>query len=514
MSDHIMSGRTAGVEEKNTSDGNDHLQPIMEAINISKSFPGVKALKDVSLRIFPGEVHALIGENGAGKSTLLKTLFGAHKADTGRMTMSGQNVEFNKPSDALSRGISMVHQELSLIPQLNAVQNVVLGREKSKLNFIDWKNANKIAIPALDKLGFRSSPYTPVANLSIAQQQIIELAKATTFGAKIIILDEPTASLTTYESEQLFTTIGKLREEGCAVIYVSHRLPEVMDMADRVTVLRDGNTVTELSRNSVRDEQHLVRLMVGRDVEALGVKSDIRPGETYLEVDQLSVPGLVKNVSLSVRRGEVLGMAGMVGAGRSEFALGLIGALKATYANVRIGGASVNIKTPGDAIRAGIAYLPEDRKNKGLDLHMTIASNVTLPNPPGKAGYLDHKKQQRTAARIMSSLSSKTKVSATAGSLSGGNQQKIVVGRWLLTDSQIYIFDEPTRGIDVGAKTEIHRIMRKLADDGKAVIMISSDLPEVIGMSDRVIVMRRGEIVAEMQDDMISEEKIVAEAAG
>lgn len=491
-------------------------KPILEASSLVKTFPGVRALDDVSMRIFPGEVHALIGENGAGKSTLLKTLFGAHRPDSGTIIIDGDLVEFGKPGDALARGISMVHQELSLIPQLDAVKNVVLGRERARIGWIDWADARKIALPALRRLGFSSSPHLPVSRLSIAQQQIVELARATTVGARIIIMDEPTASLTNHESEQLFRVIEQLREDGCAVVYVSHRLPEVLDLADRVTVLRDGLTVTELTRDAVEDEKHLVRLMVGREVDALGVRSDAdaEPGEVYLEVENLSVPGLVHNVSLSVLRGEILGMAGMVGAGRSEFALGLIGALRSRVDAVRIGGIAKKIRAPGKAIDAGIAYLPEDRKHQGLALHMSIASNVTLPSPPGKFGWLDKDEQARLAARIMSSLGSRTGVSATAGSLSGGNQQKIVVGRWLLTDSEIYIFDEPTRGIDVGAKGEIHRIMRGLADEGKAIIMISSDLPEVLGMSDRVLVMRRGEVVADLNREDISEESIVAHAAG
>ena len=488
--------------------------PLLEARDLVKTFPGVKALDGVSLRVFPGEVHALLGENGAGKSTLLKSLFGAHQPDSGTIRIRGEEVSFDKPADAIARGIAMVHQELSLIPQLDAVHNVVLGRESARAGIISWRQARKEALPALAKLGFSASPSSPVGRLSVAQQQLVELARAIATGAELVIMDEPTASLTTHESDQLFAVIRQLRDQGVAVVYVSHRLPEVLDLADRVTVLRDGSTVEELSREEITGESHLVRLMVGRELDAIGLPSEIAAGEVYLEVDNLSVPGMVDDVSLSVRRGEIVGMAGMVGAGRSEFALGLIGALPSKATTVRIGGRTQHIRNPAQAIAAGIAYLPEDRKSQGLDLKLSIASNVTLPNPPGKFGFLDRRKQREIAARVMSGLGSKTSIRAAAGSLSGGNQQKIVVGRWLLRDSDIYIFDEPTRGIDVGAKGEIHRLMRELATKGKAIIMISSDLPEVLGMSDRILVMRRGRIVADVSRAEATEEVIVAHAAG
>jgi len=488
--------------------------PLLEARDLEKTFPGVKALDGVSLKIYSGEVHALIGENGAGKSTLLKTLFGAHQADAGTLLFEGETVVLSTPSNSISLGIAMVHQELSLIPQLDAIHNVVLGNERSRFGWIDWRHARREALPALAKLGFSASALVPVGRLSIAQQQLIELARAVAAGARLIIMDEPTASLTTHESDQLFTVIRQLRDSGCAIVYVSHRLPEVLDLADRVTVLRDGVSITSLERADIAGEGDLVRLMVGRDVAAIGVPATGKVGAEYLKVEKLIVPGRVNNVSISVRRGEIVGMAGMVGAGRTEFALGLIGALPAKSGGVWIEGQPQRIRQPADAVRAGIAYLPEDRKSQGLVLHMSIASNVTLPAPPGRLGALNRTAQRKIAADVMGPLGSKTSVRAPAGSLSGGNQQKIVVARWLLTDSELFIFDEPTRGIDVGAKAEIHRLMRRLADEGKAIIMISSDLPEVIGMSDRVLVMRRGEIVAEFDREDATEQAIVAQAAG
>jgi ABC-type sugar transport system ATPase subunit len=364
--------------------------PLIEARDLVKTFPGVRALDGVSLRIFRGEVHALIGENGAGKSTLLKALFGVHRPDSGSILIDGQPFHIDGPADALARGIAMVQQELTLVPQLDAVHNVVLGREASRFGWISWRRARRTALPALAKFGFAASPYVPVGTLSVAQQQLVELARAIAVGARVIIMDEPTASLTTHESDQLFEVIRQLRGEGVAIVYVSHRLEEVLDIADRVTVLRDGSTITELERAAVEGEAHLVRLMVGRDLDAIGVKSNTKPGDVVLEVEDLSVPGIVDGVSLAVRRGEIVGMAGMVGAGRTEFALGLIGALQSHARAIRIRGANHSIPNPRAAIEAGIAYLPEDRGHKGLVLHMPIASNVTLPGPPGRLGWLDH----------------------------------------------------------------------------------------------------------------------------
>lgn len=488
--------------------------PLLEASGLVKTYPGVRALDGVSLRVFPGEVHALLGENGAGKSTLLKALFGAHRPESGTMILDGEDVTFSRPSDAIARGIAMVHQELSLIPQLNAIQNVVLGREAGRAGMIDWRRARREAVPALAKLGFSSSTSVPVGRLSVAQQQLVELARAVAAGARLIIMDEPTASLTTHESDQLFEVIRQLRSSGCAVVYVSHRLPEVLDLADRVTVLRDGASIQELTRSEITGEDVLVRLMVGRELDAVGLPGGSPSTEPGLEIDSLTVPGLVHDASLTVHRGEIVGMAGMVGAGRTELALGLIGALRSRVAQVRVAGERRTITQPRQAIDAGIAYLPEDRKSQGLGLHMSIASNVTLPAPPGRWGVLDRSRQRQVAADVMTRLGSKTPVRSAASALSGGNQQKVVVGRWLLTDSDVYIFDEPTRGIDVGAKGEIHRLMRKLADDGKAVLMISSDLPEVLGMSDRILVMRRGRIVADIDRHDATEEVVVAHAAG
>ena len=488
--------------------------PLLHADGLTKSFPGVAALTDVSLTVWPGEVHVLLGENGAGKSTLLKALFGVHEPDDGRIEVDGTPVRLQKPADASGRGIAMVHQELSLVPQLDAVKNIVLGRERTRLGVIDWAAARREALASLRRIGFDANPHIPVSGLSIAQQQLVELARALATDARLIILDEPTASLTTQESERLFTVIRQLRASGHGIVYVSHRLKEVLDLGDRITVLRDGRLVGSYTRADITGEKHLVRLMVGRDLDALGVASDVTPGDEVLRVEGLTVPGRVRDASLTVRRGEVVGLAGMVGAGRTELVRALIGADAKSAGRVWVRGTPVRIRTPKDAIDAGIAFLPEDRKSQGLVLHMSTAANTTLLDPPSRFGVLRRRSQREQAEGVLRPLAARMPVSMPVGKLSGGTQQKVVLARWLLTQSDVFIFDEPTRGIDVGAKGEIHRLMRRLADEGKGVLMISSDLPEVLAMSDRVLVMRRGEIAAELSREEATEESVVAHAAG
>ncbi|MFF2848733.1 sugar ABC transporter ATP-binding protein [Streptomyces sp. NPDC058001] len=489
-------------------------QPMLEIKKLSKSFPGVRALHEVDLTAYPGEIHALLGENGAGKSTLLKTLFAVQRPDSGEVWFDGRRREFTRPSDALGAGLAMVHQELSLVPQLTAVQNIVLGREKSRAGFVDWKEARQRAARSLARLGFDARTDVPVHRLSVAQQQLVEIARALAVGARLIILDEPTASLTTQESERLFDLLRRLRAEGRAIIYVSHRLAEVMDLSDRVTVLRDGELVGTRTRREIADESDLVKLMVGRNLAAIGVPGDPDAiGEEILRVEGLSSAEGVTDCSLSVRRGEVVGLAGMVGAGRTELVRALIGADRATSGAVWIRGERIHLASPADAVRAGIAFLPEDRKHQGLVLHMSAASNATLIRPPRRRGLLDRREQREQTRALLARLNADISPDHPAGKLSGGTQQKVVLARWLKTSSDIFIFDEPTRGIDVGAKGEIHSLMRELAAEGKAIVMISSDLPEVLGMSDRVLVMRRGRVVAELDRAALSEEAIVHHAA-
>ena len=486
----------------------------LQVAELTKTFPGVNALVGVSFTAYPGEVHTLLGENGAGKSTLLKTVFGVQRPDSGEIRVNGEEVDFHRPSDAMKVGIAMVHQELSLVPQLSAVQNLVLGREAGRAGFIDWREARQRASASLARLRFDAPTNVPVSRLSVAQQQIVELARALSTDASTIIMDEPTASLTSAESERLFEIINGLRAEGKAIIYVSHRLKEVLELSDRVTVLRDGKLVGTRTREEIRGEQDLVQMMVGRNLDAIGVHvRDAEPGEELLRVEGMTVPGTVDNVSLSLRAGEIVGMAGMVGAGRTEFARAVVGADRATSGTVYVRGKKKVLRRPADAIKAGIALLTEDRKHQGLALDMTTASNVTLMDPPGRRGLLNRRAQREVAVEALKPLNTKMQVDKPVRTLSGGNQQKVVLARWLRTDSDVYIFDEPTRGIDVGAKGEIHAIMRNLADHGKAVLMISSDLPEVLAMSDRLLVMRRGRIVAELDRSEASEEVVVRHAA-
>lgn len=489
-------------------------EAALEVTDLTKTFPGVNALVGVGFKAYPGEVHTLLGENGAGKSTLLKTVFGVQRPDSGEIRVDGRPVDFARPSDAMRLGIAMVHQELSLVPQMTAVQNLVLGRENSTGGVIDWKEARRRAAAALAQLRFDAPVNVPVSRLSVAQQQIVELARALSTDAHIIIMDEPTASLTTAESERLFAIIDELRADGKAIIYVSHRLKEVLELSDRVTALRDGRLVGTKTREEIGGEDDLVQMMVGRNLAAIGVTSNVENvGDELLRVEDLTVPGVVEGVSLSVRAGEVVGLAGMVGAGRTELARAVIGADRASRGSVYVRGRKVTIRRPADAIAHGIALLTEDRKHQGLALDMTTASNVTLMAPPSRLGVLNRRRQRAVATEALEPLNTKMQIDRPVRTLSGGNQQKVVLARWLRSDSDVFIFDEPTRGIDVGAKGEIHAIMRRLADAGKAVLMISSDLPEVLAMSDRVLVMRRGRVVAELDRSEANEEVVVRHAA-
>jgi ABC-type sugar transport system ATPase subunit len=488
--------------------------PFLRLEGVSKSWPGVRALDDVSLDIFPGEIHALIGENGAGKSTLLKILFGVIQADSGSLHIEGKPVALGSPADAMARGISMVHQELSLVPQLTTVQNIMLGRERSTAGFVHLQAMRTDAAAALARLEFSINPNIPVRRLSVGQQQIVELARAISINAKVIILDEPTASLSVYESEKLFAVLRELRAAGHALVYVSHRLAEVFDLADRATVLRDGKRIGVVPRGPQLTEGTLVRMMVGRGLDDVTDAARTTSGEALLEVEGLSREGKFRDISFTVCRGEVVGMAGMVGAGRTEVARCIVGADDLDSGSVSIRGQQVRIRSPADAVKVGIAFLTEDRKHQGLVLRMSLARNATLPAPPSRFGFIDRKRQNENAARSLKRVSANIPISRLAGQLSGGNQQKVVLAKWLLTTSDIFIFDEPTRGIDVGAKEEIYSLIRELADRGAAILMISSELPELLRMSDRIIVMHAGEIAGEMTRAEANEERVVACASG
>jgi ABC-type sugar transport system ATPase subunit len=481
---------------------------------VSKAWPGVRALQDVRLELYPGEIHALIGENGAGKSTLLKILFGVHRADSGSLHINGQPARLTSPADAMANGISMVHQELSLVPQLSAVQNIVLGRERSLGGFIDWPAARKLATAALSRLDFTANPNTPVRRLSVGQQQLVELARALAYDAKVIIMDEPTASLSGHESEKLFDILKELRSSGHAIVYVSHRLAEVLDLADRATVLRDGKLIGTLKRGEEMTEKSLVRMMVGRALEDHSNVPHVTPGEVMLQVDGLSRRKDFQDVSFSLRRGEIVGMAGMVGAGRTEVARCIAGADALDAGTIMVRGRQQKFQSPADSVKAGIAFLTEDRKQQGLALRMSLAKNITLPAPPTRYGFINRVRQSADAKEMLIKASSRVPADWIAGKLSGGNQQKVVLAKWLLTKSEIFIFDEATRGIDVGAKAEIYALMHELAGKGAAILMISSEMPELLRMSDRIIVMREGRKVGELGRAEANEERVVALATG
>jgi ABC-type sugar transport system ATPase subunit len=489
-------------------------QPLLLLEGVSKSWPGVKALDNVRLELFAGEIHALIGENGAGKSTLLKVLFGVHQPDAGTLHVEGDLVQLAGPGDAMTNGISMVHQELSLVPQLSAVQNIVLGREKSTVGFVDWGAAKREALAALKRLDFTANPNAPVRRLSIGQQQIVELARALAIDAKVIILDEPTASLSVHESEKLFAILRELRAAGHALVYVSHRLAEVFDLADRATVLRDGKYIGTVFRGPELTEKTLVRMMVGRGLDDLTNLPATPPGEPLLEVSGFTREGAFRDINFQVRRGEIVGMAGMVGAGRTEVARCIVGADPLNAGKISIRGKEIAIRSPADAVKAGIAFLTEDRKHQGLALRMSLSKNVTLASTPSRLGFIDRRRQNEAAKGSLARVSAHMPITRLAGQLSGGNQQKVVLAKWLLTSSSIFIFDEPTRGIDVGAKAEIYALMRELTEKGAGILMISSEMPELLRMSDRILVMHEGKIAGQLTRAEANEERVVSYASG
>ena len=493
-------------------EGSSNTIPYLALRGVTKEFPGVRALNNVDLDLFAGEIHVLLGENGAGKSTLLKTMFGSHLPDAGGIHVQGQRVQFHGPRDAMANGIAMVHQEMSLVPQMTAIQNMSLGREKSQAGFIDMAGRRAEALRSLARLGFHGDPDTPISELGVAQQQIVELARAIATDAKLIILDEPTASLSLNETSRLFDILRELRAAGHALVFVSHRMAEIFELGDRVTVLRDGEVVRTLPMTQDVDEHLLVNLMVGRTLDESTPPPAGVLGAEMLTVEGLTRPGAFRDVSLTVRSGEIVGLAGMVGAGRTELARGIVGADPTSEGRVLLAGEELRRRTPASTIAAGIAYLTEDRKEQGLVMSMSLASNMTLPGPPGKLGWISRKRQHHDAVTLQKRVALKGSVMRAAGTLSGGNQQKVVLAKWLATDAKVFIFDEPTRGIDVGAKSEIYALMEQLAERGAAILMISSELPEVLRMSSRILVMKKGELVAEMSREDATEQAIVAAA--
>jgi rhamnose transport system ATP-binding protein len=488
---------------------------ILELKNISKSFSGVEVLHQVSLALRPGEVHALLGENGAGKSTLVKVITGVHQPDGGEILLDGSQVHFRDTWDTRQAGITAIYQELSLFPDLDVAENIFVGYQPLAAGRrIDWRKLYQQAEDLLNSLGVHLDLRQKARSLSIAQQQMVEIARAFSLNARILIMDEPTSSLTLNEVADLFRLVRRLREEGKAIIFISHRLEELFEIADRVTVLRDGAYVDTRSMKDVtRDD--LIRMMVGRTISNLFPKQDVKAGEVVLEVENLTRAGAFRDISFALRRGEILGMAGLVGAGRTNVARAIFGVEPATGGRIRIDGREVAVTSPQQAIGLGLAYVPEDRQLHGLIPAMHITANISLPmlQQFANRGWMNFKTERKAtydAARQMEVRANN--IWQKARELSGGNQQKVVLAKWLATQPRILILDEPTRGIDVGTKAAVHALMSKLASEGMAILMISSELPEVLGMSDRILVMHEGHMTAQFSRDEATQEKIITAA--
>lgn len=496
------------------------MEYVLEMKDICKSFPGVKVLENVNLQIKPGEVHALMGENGAGKSTLMKILMGIYKADKGSIVLQGQETVIHGPKDAMGKGISMIHQELNTLLDMEVAENVFVGREILKKGF------SKMKIVDLDKMRdetaryFREmsidiDPRAKMRTLSVAEMQLVEIVKAISLNSKIIVMDEPTSAITEKEAQVLFAQIDRLKKQGVAIIYISHKMDEIFRISDTITVLRDGQWIGTKPASEL-DDNSLIKMMVGRELTDIYPKEPAPIGDVILEVKDLSRGKKVKNVSLTLRRGEVLGIAGLVGAGRSELVETIFGLYPKTGGEIFLNGKKTDIKNPKEAIKNKIALITEDRKLTGLNLIASVKENISIVSlsKMSKNGIIDKKRENEVAEKYIKELKIKTpNGNAIVGNLSGGNQQKVVLAKWLLDEPEIIIFDEPTRGIDIGAKRDIYLLINELAKEGKAVIVISSEMAEVMGISDRIVVMCEGELKGEVQRDEFSQELIMSYAS-
>ncbi len=488
---------------------------VLEMRHIAKSFPGVKVLDDVTLQVKPGEVHALMGENGAGKSTLMKILMGIYTADAGEVMLNGEHLLARGPREAMDKGIAMIHQELNPIMDMQVYENIYIGRELRKGILVDRKAMIRETEDLLRELGINIPAVAYMRDLSVAQCQLIEIVKAISISAKVVVMDEPTSAITEREVETLFAQIRRLKSEGVAIIYISHKMDEIFQICDTITVLRDGHFIGTDAAANMTNEQ-LIRMMVGRDITEVFPKAEAEIGDVLLEVKNLSYGRQVKNVSFSLRRGEVLGIAGLVGAGRSELAETIFAMRQKSAGEILIGGKPVEIRHPKDAIQNRIALITEDRKITGLNLSGTVAENTTLVDLSRQfpSGLIDRQKENRITDEYIQKLSIRTpSAQQLAGRLSGGNQQKVVLSKWLLSEPEIIILDEPTRGIDVGAKRDIYLLIGGLVRQGKAVIVISSEIPEVMGLSDRILVMAEGRVTGELLRPDFSQEQIMTYAA-
>jgi len=487
----------------------------LRMIGISKRFPGVQALSNVDLTVWPGQVHAVVGENGAGKSTLMKILAGEQRPDEGTVELFGEQVEFSTPRDAVHRGIGMVHQELTLVPSLSVSENVLLGSLPRRGGVVRWKEAHRRTTEVLAGLGVSIDPRKSVSDLSVSQSQLVEIARVYAKGPRVLVMDEPTSSLGEHETQRLFQAVRILRGKGVAVIYISHRLREVVEIADHVTVLRDGRCTGSRPTAGLGTNE-MIKLMVGRDLTEVFPKTPAEIGEPILRVEGLRSDGVFEDISFEVKAGEILGLAGLIGAGRTEVARALFG-LDPSDGHVTVDGVEYSRRGPSAALAAGLAYVPEDRKADGIIASMCTRENLTLAvlDKVCTRGVVRNGADRKLAGEFVRRLDvSPPQLSTSVNSLSGGNQQKVVIGKWLASEPKVLILDEPTRGVDVGAKADIHQIIGSLAAAGTAIVLISSELQEVLAVSDRVLVMHQGRITAEFGRADFSEQAVMAAATG
>lgn len=488
----------------------------VEMQGMSKSFGGVNALNDVTIRVRPGEIHALAGENGAGKSTLMKILSGAYQKDSGEITIDGVPVDIPNPSVGRKLGIGIIYQEFALAPDLTVAENIYLSHlSLNKKGLINWTQLYKDAGQLLQQLGFDINPKILVRELSVAYQQIVEITKALSEEIKILILDEPTAVLSPQEAEKLFAVLFQLKQQGVSIIYISHRLEEIFKIADTLTVIKDGEVVDTCSPNDITLDD-VIRMMIGRELTDLFPKRSSKIGGEIFQVDGLSISGLLEDISFSVKAGEVLGFAGLVGSGRTEVMRAIFGADRRTHGEITLKGTRLQIKNPHDAVKYRIGMVPENRKEQGVILDSTVKINMTMPILPkvrAVLGIIKQKTENTLCQSLVDTLNIKTPgINALVSELSGGNQQKVALAKWFRADCQVIILDEPTRGVDVGAKTEIYHLINELAAEGIAVIVVSSEMMEIIGICDRVMVMSGGRITRCLHKDELTEENIMKAA--
>lgn len=487
---------------------------VLELKGITKIFPGVKALDNVHFQLKKGEIHALMGENGAGKSTFIKVITGVHKAEEGEMYLDGKQVRFKGPRDAQAAGIAAIYQHVTSYPHLSVTENIFMGHEKLKNGIIQWKKMHEEADELLKELSADFKATDEMGSLSVAQQQMVEIAKALSMKARIIIMDEPTAALTKNESEKLYEITEKLRDNGASIIFISHRFEDMYRLATKVTVFRDSQYIGSYDVDGITNAD-LITAMVGREINDLFPKPEIEIGEEVLRVEGLSRTGYFKNISFSVKKGEILGLTGLVGAGRTETVEAVFGITKLDSGKIYLEGKEVQIQKPADAMKLGIGLLPEDRQKQGLILDWGIGRNITLPeiSAIGRNGFTDEKKERQIAKELAERVDTKAvTLFDKASSLSGGNQQKVVVAKILGSDLKVIIMDEPTKGVDVGAKAAIYEIMGELAKQGYAIILISSEMPEILGMCDRIVIMCEGKVTGELSREEATQELILKSA--